>query len=385
MRQPFVPKDLDQLIRAINGLRRNNHVYSRLMRPDSGAIVAGEYLQSLPPSVLSVLGRRAGERRRPTRGPRPSGTTICPPTTRSPARDCSRSPSSVEAGRSLPGGFPCPVASPCARGPRPAPWLARRRSPSSGGSRAPATSSTATTEGALRRLRRPRASGPGCAASLHDPEAPVRLGARRGTPRACSTPGPGTTARSSRSSPARARSSSTPPSSRCTRWPSGPDGRLYVGTSPDGKVYAVDGAGKATAFFDPEEKYIWALAFDPRGRLRRHRRRRPRSTASTRRARPRRSSTSAETHILSLAVDRKGERLRGQRPARHRLPRRALEEGLRASRLALPRGQGPRGGPDGSVYAPPSTARARTTPHDRCPGRGERAAARGRRRRRGVT
>lgn len=56
MRQPFVPKDLDQLVRAINSLRRNNHVYSRLMRSDEGAIVSGEYLQSLPPSVLSVLG-----------------------------------------------------------------------------------------------------------------------------------------------------------------------------------------------------------------------------------------------------------------------------------------------------------------------------------------
>jgi hypothetical protein len=56
MRQQFVPRDLDQLIRAINGLRRNNHVYVRMTRPDDGAIVRGEYMQSLPPSVLSVLG-----------------------------------------------------------------------------------------------------------------------------------------------------------------------------------------------------------------------------------------------------------------------------------------------------------------------------------------
>jgi hypothetical protein len=55
MRQPFVPKDLDQLIRAINGLRHNNHIYARLFKSDEGAIVSGEYLQSLPPSVLSVL------------------------------------------------------------------------------------------------------------------------------------------------------------------------------------------------------------------------------------------------------------------------------------------------------------------------------------------
>jgi hypothetical protein len=56
MRQPFVPRDLDQLIRAINSLRRNDHVYARLLRADDGAIVSGEYLPSLPSSVLSVLG-----------------------------------------------------------------------------------------------------------------------------------------------------------------------------------------------------------------------------------------------------------------------------------------------------------------------------------------
>jgi hypothetical protein len=59
MRQVFEPRDLDQLIRAINGLRRASHLYVRLLRPDEGAIVAGEYFQSLPPSVLSVLGGSA--------------------------------------------------------------------------------------------------------------------------------------------------------------------------------------------------------------------------------------------------------------------------------------------------------------------------------------
>ncbi len=56
MRQPFVPRDLEQLLRAINGLRRNNHVYARLTRAADGAIVSGEYLPSLPGSVLGVLG-----------------------------------------------------------------------------------------------------------------------------------------------------------------------------------------------------------------------------------------------------------------------------------------------------------------------------------------
>jgi hypothetical protein len=52
----FEPRNLNQLIRALNGLRKNNRLYVRLNRPGSGgAIVAGEYLSSLPPSVLNVL------------------------------------------------------------------------------------------------------------------------------------------------------------------------------------------------------------------------------------------------------------------------------------------------------------------------------------------
>lgn len=56
LRQPFVPKDLGQMIRALNGLRRGNRIYVRLVRPgEGGAVVSGEFLPSLPPSVLSVL------------------------------------------------------------------------------------------------------------------------------------------------------------------------------------------------------------------------------------------------------------------------------------------------------------------------------------------
>jgi SpoIVB peptidase S55 len=58
LRQPFVPHTLDQLVRAINGLRKKNHVYVRLLRATPGAIVGGEYMPGLPPSVLAVLGTR---------------------------------------------------------------------------------------------------------------------------------------------------------------------------------------------------------------------------------------------------------------------------------------------------------------------------------------
>src|SRR6266850_425324 len=44
-------------------------------------------------------------------------------------------------------------------------------------------------------------------------------------------------------------------------------GRLYVGTSPDGRVYRVSGGKPGDAFFSPEAKYIWALIFDDAGNL----------------------------------------------------------------------------------------------------------------------
>jgi ligand-binding sensor domain-containing protein len=42
--------------------------------------------------------------------------------------------------------------------------------------------------------------------------------------------------------------------------------RTYAATSPDGRVYVIEG-GAAKPFFDPEEKYIWSLAVDASGRV----------------------------------------------------------------------------------------------------------------------
>ena len=48
-----------------------------------------------------------------------------------------------------------------------------------------------------------------------------------------------------------------------------PDGTLFVGTSPSGKVYRISPGkgGEATPFFDPHETYIWALARGADGAL----------------------------------------------------------------------------------------------------------------------
>lgn len=41
----------------------------------------------------------------------------------------------------------------------------------------------------------------------------------------------------------------------------GPDGALYVGTGPNGRVVRFDGQGRRTTFCETGEKYVWALAW----------------------------------------------------------------------------------------------------------------------------
>jgi hypothetical protein len=55
LRQNFIPRDLDQLIRAINNIRKNDRVYVRLQRPEPSVIIRGEELSSLPPSFSTVI------------------------------------------------------------------------------------------------------------------------------------------------------------------------------------------------------------------------------------------------------------------------------------------------------------------------------------------
>ena len=43
------------MIRSLNKARRNNTLYVKLLGSDAGAVVNGELLSSLPPSVLAVL------------------------------------------------------------------------------------------------------------------------------------------------------------------------------------------------------------------------------------------------------------------------------------------------------------------------------------------
>ena len=53
--QPLQTRGLPHMIRVLNSARKNNRLYVRLLGRDRGAIVKGESLSSLPPSVLAVM------------------------------------------------------------------------------------------------------------------------------------------------------------------------------------------------------------------------------------------------------------------------------------------------------------------------------------------
>ncbi len=52
--EEFIPANLGQLVRAINNLKKNDRLYIRLYRDQSGAVIEGEALPDLPPSLLAL-------------------------------------------------------------------------------------------------------------------------------------------------------------------------------------------------------------------------------------------------------------------------------------------------------------------------------------------
>ena len=55
LRGSLQPQTIAQLVRVLNQTRRNNRIYVRLITGRAGAVVNGEAMTALPPSVLSVL------------------------------------------------------------------------------------------------------------------------------------------------------------------------------------------------------------------------------------------------------------------------------------------------------------------------------------------
>jgi hypothetical protein len=50
-----VPRDLDQVIKELNDLRKNDRLYIKIMSFEPGIVIGGEELPSLPPSMVAVI------------------------------------------------------------------------------------------------------------------------------------------------------------------------------------------------------------------------------------------------------------------------------------------------------------------------------------------
>jgi len=53
--QDFIPRDLAQVVKLVNSLKRNDRVYVRLYRRETGAAMGAEGLPGLPPSIYSLM------------------------------------------------------------------------------------------------------------------------------------------------------------------------------------------------------------------------------------------------------------------------------------------------------------------------------------------
>ena len=51
----FVPRDLGQLVGAINKVKKNDRLYLRLLRPAPGVVIGTSEMPNLPPSVVATL------------------------------------------------------------------------------------------------------------------------------------------------------------------------------------------------------------------------------------------------------------------------------------------------------------------------------------------
>ena len=131
--------------------------------------------------------------------------------------------------------------------------------------------------------------------------------------------------------------------------------RVYAATSPDGKVYRIakpgDSPAKAEVFYNPKQKYIWAMAFGANGDL----------FIATgdggeiHRVTPDGKGSiffkSEETHARSLAIDSKGNLIVGTEPGGLVLRIDPKGEGFVLYQMPKREATAVAVGPDGSIYA----------------------------------
>jgi hypothetical protein len=131
--------------------------------------------------------------------------------------------------------------------------------------------------------------------------------------------------------------------------------RVYVATSPDGKVYRLshpaDANAKPEVFYDPKQKYIWAMVVAPNGDLYIA----TGDAGEVHRVTPDGKGAvffkSEETHARSLALDGKGNLIVGTEPGGLVLRIDSKGEGFVLYQMSKREATSVAAGPDGSIYA----------------------------------
>jgi hypothetical protein len=90
-------------------------------------------------------------------------------------------------------------------------------------------------------------------------------------------------------------------------------GIVYAGTSPDGKVYRIEN-GRATEYFAPGERYIWALSFAADGSLYVATGQQGKIYRVTAAGKGDLFYETGQSHVTALAFDREGRLLAGSEP-----------------------------------------------------------------------
>ena len=303
--------------RALNKARRNNTLYVKLLGSDAGAVVNGELLSSLPPSVLGVLeadrnggnfnplhSATLGEWELPTEhavsgvadaddhrlaeltpavAPYPASLDMLTHAAAASLAAAVVSPARVAAAprlvaEVLPGRDPGRLPEgrrrePVDRQPRPADARPGDRAglrdagavSLDDGRRGP-TASLFVGTGNEGKVFRVDAQGKGVAVLRQRRARGAR--ARAGARTAASTSAPRPTARSTRSiATAPRRRSSIRTTSTSGRWPSTRKGNVFAGTGDKGVIYKITPDGKGAPFYKTKATHATALAFDKAGNL----------------------------------------------------------------------------------------------------------------------
>ncbi|HLW75749.1 MAG TPA: hypothetical protein VKS01_02170, partial [Bryobacteraceae bacterium] len=90
-------------------------------------------------------------------------------------------------------------------------------------------------------------------------------------------------------------------------------GAVYAGTSPDGKIYRIEN-GKASEYFDPHARYIWALKAAPDGTLYAGTGGQGKIYRITSAGKGELYYDTQQSHVTALAIDGQGRLLAGSEP-----------------------------------------------------------------------